>query len=113
MDLFLGCGLVEQDAQQLDQLVARIRKPPAFGHRAEAMLGTTLTRIMPERYRQAHCRALAEVTRTGRSHLIGKSVQVYGLRADGSEFPLELSLSTWQTGEGRFFTGIIHSLGSK
>ena len=43
-------------------------------------------------------------------HLVGKTVEMHGLRRDGSEFPLELSLASWQTEKGRFFCGIIRDI---
>jgi len=65
---------------------------------------------MPEEFRDSHRRGLKRIGSTGESNLIGKTVELQGLRKDGSQFPLELSLATWQTEKGTFFTGIIRDI---
>ncbi|MFN3476010.1 MAG: ATP-binding protein [Candidatus Methylomirabilales bacterium] len=81
-----------------------------FGYREEDVVGQPLSLLMPERYRDAHRRGLERVRSTGRSHLIGKKVELHGLRRDGSEFPLELSLALWKREKGTFYTGIIRDI---
>ncbi|MFQ5866078.1 MAG: PAS domain S-box protein, partial [bacterium] len=81
-----------------------------FGHSADEAVGQPLTLIMPERFHQAHQDGMKQVISTGESNVIGKRVEVVGLRKDGTEFPLELSLTTWKTGEGVFFTGIVRDI---
>jgi PAS domain S-box-containing protein len=65
---------------------------------------------MPDRYRAAHSQGLQRVAEGGTPRVIGTSVELQGLRKDGSEFPLELSLSRWQQGDETFFTGIIQDI---
>ncbi|MFQ5875454.1 MAG: PAS domain S-box protein, partial [Dehalococcoidia bacterium] len=76
----------------------------------EEVLGKPLAILMPERYRDAHREGLERFLSTGASSVIGKTVELQGLRKDGTEFPLELSLSTWKTGEGTFFSGIVRDI---
>jgi two-component system sensor kinase FixL len=65
---------------------------------------------MPERFHEAHRRGLERYLTTGEARVIGKTVELAGRRRDGSEFPLELSLSTWKSRRGAFFTGILSDI---
>lgn len=81
-----------------------------FGYEEEEVLGKPLTFLMPERYRDAHRRGLERYRSTGETRVIGKTVELHGLGKGGSEFPLELSLATWKTGAGTFYSGIIRDI---
>ena len=81
-----------------------------FSYRSDDVLRKPLWHLMPERYRDAHRKGLERYTLTGEAHVIGKTVELWGRRKDGTEFPLELSLSTWETTEGSFYTGIIRDI---
>ena len=81
-----------------------------FGYREEEVLGQELALLMPERYREAHRKGLERLRTTGEARVIGKTVELDGMRKDGSEFPLELSLDTWTTEKGTFFSGIIRDI---
>ena len=74
------------------------------------VLGRPLTMIMPARFREAHQRGLERVTVTGESRMLGHPVELCGLRKDGTEFPLELSLAVWKTTEHTCFGGIIRDI---
>lgn len=81
-----------------------------FGYSGEELAGGPLTRLMPERYREAHAAGLARVSAGGEAHIIGSTVELSGLRDDGEEFPLELSLSRWGRGQQRGYTGIVRDI---
>jgi PAS domain S-box-containing protein len=81
-----------------------------FGYREEDVVGQPLTLVMPERYRDAHRQGMARLQTGGEAHVIGTTVELHGLRKDGSEFPLELSIGTWQAREGTFYSGIIRDI---
>lgn len=84
-----------------------------FGYREDEMLGQSLDKIMPERYRGGHSRGLNRLRDTGQSRLIGDTIEMHGLRKDGSEFPVELSLSTWKTDHDVFFGSIIRDISER
>jgi len=81
-----------------------------FGWRADEVVGRPLTVIVPERLRAAHAEGIARVRRTGRSKLAGSVVELVALRRDGSEFPVELSIGTWEAGDGLSFSGVIRDI---
>lgn len=81
-----------------------------FGYSAAEILGQSLTRIMPERYRADHERALARVRTTGDLRLKGTVVTMHGLHKDGREFPIEMSLSSWMSGGQRVHCGIVRDI---
>ncbi len=81
-----------------------------FGYRAEEVVGRPITLLMPERYRQAHQSGLEHIHSLDDIGHIGKTQELYGLRRDGQEFPLELSLSAGKVPEGIFFTAIIRDI---
>jgi len=81
-----------------------------FGYTEAEIMRQPLTILMPERFRNLHREGLARVVAGGVSHVIGKTVELVGLRKDGSEFPLELSLAQWQAADDQFFTAIIRDI---
>jgi PAS domain S-box-containing protein len=81
-----------------------------FGYTAEEVLGQSVNLLIPERYLEAHLRAMERLRNHGESQIIGKTVELEGLKKDGTEFPLELSLSSWETGKGIFFSAIIRDI---
>ena len=84
-----------------------------FGYADEEAIGEPLTLLMPARYRQAHVQGLARMESTGKSRAIGSVIEVHGLKKDGTEFPIELSLATWKSMEHSFYSGIIRDISDR
>jgi PAS domain S-box-containing protein len=84
-----------------------------FGYIEDEVIGHSVQMLMPERYRARHERGLARFLETGASGIIGKTVELEGLRKDGAEILLEVSLSTWTVDEERFFTGILRDISAR
>ena len=81
-----------------------------FGYAEHEVMGQPLTILMPLRYREAHQRGLERVASTADSRMTGRTVELHGQKKDGREFPLELSIATWQSKSGRFYSGIIRDI---
>ena len=73
-------------------------------------MGLPLTTLMPARYREAHEQGLARLRAMGETRVIGRLLELHGLRKDLTEFPLELSLALWKKGDETFFSGIIRDI---
>lgn len=79
-----------------------------FGYAKDELVGQPLTKLMPARYRDRHRLGLARTEATGQSRCLGTILELQGLKQDGTEFPIELSLATWKTsGGGSLYSGIV------
>jgi|GEM_PF-1106518 len=81
-----------------------------FGYTKAEVYGQSLTMIIPARYHDGHLAGIARLQAGGEKHIIGKSIELEGIRRDDSEFPMELSLSEWHVADGQFYTGIIRDI---
>ncbi len=81
-----------------------------FGFSAAEVIGQPVTLLMPDHYRQAHREGMRRLVATSEKKLIGKTIELEGLRKDKTVFPLELSLSTWMLMENRFFAAIARDI---
>ncbi|MDQ6786415.1 MAG: PAS domain S-box protein [Acidobacteriota bacterium] len=81
-----------------------------FGYTEAEAVGQPLAFIMPEKYRAAHAAGMKRHAETGEARVIGHTVELSGLRKDGSEFPIELSLATWKTEHETFYSSIIRDI---
>jgi PAS domain S-box-containing protein len=81
-----------------------------FGYMEGEILGQPLTTIMPTRYREGHLRGLELAKASGKTIQTGRTIELSGLRKDGREFPIEMSLSTWRSGEQIVSCGIIRDI---
>jgi diguanylate cyclase (GGDEF)-like protein/PAS domain S-box-containing protein len=85
-----------------------------FGYPLGEALGQDLHDLLaPERYRAAFQKGFEHFRSSGEGAAIGKTVELAGLRKDGSEFPIELSLSAMRLGETWFAVGFVRDISER
>jgi len=78
---------------------------------AEDAIGSALDRFIPARFRAAHRGHIERFGATGITmRRMGGQTVLYGLRADGEEFPMEASISQVTVGGNRLFTVILRDI---
>jgi len=85
-----------------------------FGWPAEEIAGQSLTLLMPERYRELHLTGMRRLQEGGRPHLLGgEPVELHGLRRDGREFPIELTIGRWSSDGDERYAGIVRDISER
>lgn len=81
-----------------------------FGYKDEEIIGKNLVTLMPECIATKHPISIINHLNSSEHYNTGKTTELFGLHKSRNEFPLELSLSEWETASGKFFTGIIRDI---
>ena len=82
-----------------------------FGYTRDAAMGREMAElIIPPSLRQQHRRGLAHYLATGEGPVLGKRIEITAMRADGSEFPVELAITPIHLGQHPVFTASIRDI---
>ena len=86
----------------------------AFGYSREDVIGRSMSElIIPERYRKRHARGIARAAADGDRTIVCRRLELSALRANGEEFPVELTVSRTRGREGVVFTGFMRDISDR
>jgi PAS domain S-box-containing protein len=81
-----------------------------FGYRREELLGRPVEMLLPRRFRAGHTRDRRGYFADPSTRPMGAGLELCGLRKDGTEFPVDVSLSAIETDEGRLAAAFIRDV---
>ena len=81
-----------------------------FGWLREELLGHKIEILLPKRFRGKHMRNRNDFFKQPHARAMGAGLELFGLRKDGTEFPVEVSLSPLETSEGTLVISAIRDI---
>lgn len=105
-------GMLVCDQAGVIKLVNR-QAEAMFGYPREELIGKRIEDLIPERFRKRHPEHLAKYVGAPKSRPMGSGLELFGRRSDGSEFPVEISLSPITTSSGRVVSAAIRDVSDR
>lgn len=84
-----------------------------FRYSSEEALGKPLTLIIPGSLHQRHEEGMERMNQREKPRVLGKVLELQAIRKGGEEFPIELTLGSWDHGGKRYYSGIIRDITEK
>ena len=94
-------------------VIANTQAERLFGYDAGELRGRSVDTLLPQRYRHAHVGHRSNYFLQPRKRAMGSGLDLAGLRRDGSEFPIEISLSPLRTEESAFVMSAIRDISER
>jgi PAS domain S-box-containing protein len=81
-----------------------------FGYEASELLGAPVETLVPERLRRRHAVYRTSFVQQPRRRRMGEGTELFGLRKDGSEFPVEIGLTPIDAHDGHFIMATVQDV---
>ncbi|MDP6720987.1 MAG: PAS domain S-box protein [Pirellulaceae bacterium] len=94
-----GMVMVNRDGVMV---MVNSRTEMMFGYQRDELLGQQIEMLVPQRFRPGHPQLRQQYFQNPQPRPLGEGRYLFGVRSDGSEFPVELGLSPLETDEGLF-----------
>ncbi|HKQ96879.1 MAG TPA: MASE1 domain-containing protein, partial [Candidatus Polarisedimenticolia bacterium] len=91
-------------------VLVNARAEATFGYRRDELFGQPVEMLLPERFREAHLASREEYFRFPRLRSMGEGPDLYALRKDGAEIPVEIMLSPLETEKGTLVSAAIRDI---
>ncbi|MEW2044260.1 SpoIIE family protein phosphatase [Streptomyces sp. NPDC005476] len=98
------CGIIKLVNAQTEAL---------FGHGREELLGRPVELLIPHRFHQQHTVHRSGYTANRQVRPMGAGLELHGLRKDGTEFPVEISLSPMETADGLLVSAAVRDVSDR
>lgn len=99
--------VVRGDGQILE---VSIQAEALFGYSRHDMLGKRIEDLLPERFRKAHIHHRSQYSEAPHSRAMGEDLQLFALRSDGTEVPVDVMLSPVGTAEGNVVLAVVRDI---
>jgi PAS domain S-box-containing protein len=86
------------------------RTEQLFGYTRQELLGMSVDELVPASLRVGHAAHRAKFFRDPQTRPMGQGLELFGLRRDGTEFPVDISLSPMPTDEGLLIIGAVRDI---
>ena len=96
-----GAGVIETVNARTEEL---------FGYGLKELIGRPVELLIPERYHERHLTHRQAYATAPSARTMGSEMDLHGLRKDGSEFPVDISLNALQTDAGTSIIASIHDV---
>jgi PAS domain S-box-containing protein len=104
---YASMGIIVADSSGIVVLANKFADSQFGCGQANELLGKKVEDLIPQRFRSGHVHHREGYNKQPRPRMMGTGFDLFAMRIDGTEFPVEISLSNFKTGEGSFVIAFI------
>ncbi len=107
-----GEGMVVVNSKG-EMVLVNDRVEHLFGYQKEELKGRSISMLIPKDLRSSHQQSVGKYFDQPRARMMSQSNNLFGLKKDGKQFPVEVSLNHFLVGDERFAVGVINDVSAR